>query len=115
MKEPDKMNTSVWNTITNVIKGATQEQRKDFHFLIEYVTIMKNIILSDPNSRKSPIETSKEIKAIFKQLNKAKYIEILKLLNTNILTSKNLETINANRLRRNLEDAQTEKEINEQR
>lgn len=106
---PDKNN--VWTTISNVVTGATSEQRKGFHFLIEYATLMKNIILAEPMSRPAPLDTSTQIKTIFKRIDRAVFAKLVKLLNVKILQPKNIETIKANQLRRNLKDITAERDL----
>lgn len=118
MKQIDHQDTNpkqsnVWTTISSAIVGATSEQRKDFHFLIEYVSILKNIILAEPTARKTPDVTSNEIKTIFQKLDRAVFEEVVKQFNAKILTPKNIETIKANKLRRNLEDLKTERDMYE--
>ena len=116
MKQIDDQDTNpnqsnVWTTVSNAIVGATSEQRKDFHFLIEYVSILKNIILAEPTARKTPDVTSNEIKAIFQKLDRTQFEEVVKQFNAKILAPKNIETIKANQLRRNLEDLKTERDM----
>lgn len=104
---------NIWNTISEVVTNATAEQRKEFHFLIDYVSLMKNMLIAEPLTMKTATETSKEIKTIFKKLNKLNYTNVVKILNTKILTHKNIKTAKENKLRRTLYDLKTEKELTE--
>ena len=72
---------------------------------------MKNIILAEPMSRPAPLDISTQIKNIFKRIDRAVFAKLVKLLNVKILQPKNIETIKANQLRRNLKDITAERDI----
>lgn len=111
-----KHTDGIWNTLTNAVGSMvgsklTEEERQEFHFLAEYVNLLKSIILADPNSRKLPMETSKSMTHIFKFLNKKSYVDVVTILNTKILTVENMDKIKNKRLKRTVNDLENEKEV----
>jgi serine/threonine protein kinase len=84
------------------------EELPQMKFLHSYITLLKNIIFSNPSKREVPNVTSSSIKQIFKRLNKKDYNNTMSHLTEKLTTPMNIERMKTVRKEFTLEELNME-------